>query len=350
MNAVSQKQRLLSRDEFRAGVFARDRECVLCRAHGRCGPAVDAHHILERRLFPDGGYYLDNGAALCADHHAGAETTEFSVEEVREAAGITARVLPNHLYPDQKYDKWGNPVLQNGQRMRGELFYDESVQRALGRFLRLFTSRVKYPRTYHLPWSPGVGKGDRVVEDMDQFLPDTRVVVTEKFDGENTTLYPDGLHARSLEYHTDVKRDWVRAFHASIAHDIPDGMRVCGENLFAVHSIHYQALPSYFLGFSVWARDICLSWDSTVEWLRLLGIQPVSVLFDGPYGEFLEHLEDHAPAPGAEREREGYVVRLAGEFQMRDFRRCAAKYVRDNHVQTSEHWLRKPLEKNGLAE
>ena len=32
-------------------------------------PAVDAHHLLERRLWPDGGYHLDNGVSLCAEHH-----------------------------------------------------------------------------------------------------------------------------------------------------------------------------------------------------------------------------------------------------------------------------------------
>jgi len=56
---------LLSRTEFREGVFERDKlKCVICGA-----PAVDAHHIIERRLFPDGGYYLDNGSSLCGDCH-----------------------------------------------------------------------------------------------------------------------------------------------------------------------------------------------------------------------------------------------------------------------------------------
>jgi 5-methylcytosine-specific restriction endonuclease McrA len=46
---------LLTRDEFRVGVFARDgKTCVAC---GK--PGQDAHHIIERRLWPDGGYYLD---------------------------------------------------------------------------------------------------------------------------------------------------------------------------------------------------------------------------------------------------------------------------------------------------
>ena len=30
---------------------------------------VDAHHIMDRRLWKDGGYYLSNGAALCSKHH-----------------------------------------------------------------------------------------------------------------------------------------------------------------------------------------------------------------------------------------------------------------------------------------
>ena len=55
---------LLSRDEFREGVFERDgHKCVVCKEQGK-----DAHHILERRLFNDGGYYLDNGATLCEKH------------------------------------------------------------------------------------------------------------------------------------------------------------------------------------------------------------------------------------------------------------------------------------------
>ncbi len=51
----------MTRDDFRNAVFARDNHrCVICGE-----PAKDAHHILERRLFPDGGYYLNNGASLC---------------------------------------------------------------------------------------------------------------------------------------------------------------------------------------------------------------------------------------------------------------------------------------------
>lgn len=126
-------EKLLSRDDFRSGVFARDgHRCVICK-----GPAVDAHHILERRLFDSGGYYLSNGASLCEDHHLKAEMTVISVEDLREAAGIAKWTIPSHLYGDQRYDKWGNPVMPNGQRLKGELFWDESVQKVLAQGMML---------------------------------------------------------------------------------------------------------------------------------------------------------------------------------------------------------------------
>jgi hypothetical protein len=137
---------LLSRTEFRNQVFARDNhKCVIPDCNQ---PAQDAHHILERRLFSDGGYYLDNGASVCEPHHLMCETTEISCQELRQWCGIEEIILPENLSPDTEYDKWGNPILPDGRRLRGELFYEESVQKILKPVLHLFTKYVKYPRTY----------------------------------------------------------------------------------------------------------------------------------------------------------------------------------------------------------
>src|SRR6185369_10119940 len=86
---------------------------------------------MERRLWEDGGYYLDNGASLCGVCHIEAEETLISPEQIRKGAGIEKILLPPHLYPDYEYDKWGNIVNPNGTRLRGELFWDESVQKIL---------------------------------------------------------------------------------------------------------------------------------------------------------------------------------------------------------------------------
>src|SRR5271170_6065020 len=99
---------LLTRDEFRNAVFKRDgHKCIICAA-----PAKDAHHIIERRLWVDSGYYLDNGASLCEEHHLAAEMTTLSCEDIRIKAGITKTIVPPHLYDDTQIDKWGNPILE----------------------------------------------------------------------------------------------------------------------------------------------------------------------------------------------------------------------------------------------
>lgn len=61
----------MSREEFKKLVFGRTNG--KCCVPG-CGcDAVDAHHIMNRHLWDDGGYILSNGAALCAKHHLEAE-------------------------------------------------------------------------------------------------------------------------------------------------------------------------------------------------------------------------------------------------------------------------------------
>lgn len=312
-----------------------------------CGKsAQDAHHIIERRLFPDGGYYLDNGVSVCGDCHLRAESTTLGCTELREMAGITTVVLPPHLYRDQEYDKWGNPVLPNGTRLRGELFWDSSVHKVLRPVWPLFTSHVKYPRTYHLPWSPGVGKDDRIIDsaDLDAFRG-RDVVVTVKMDGENTTMYQDYIHARSLEYSPHPSRDRVKALHAQLAHNIPPEWRVCGENLFAKHSIHYNNLSHFFQVFSVWDEmNVCLDWEETKVYSELLGLVTVPVLYQGPWDEKLIRgiYQDNY----AGDECEGYVVRPSGEFHYAQFRRVVGKYVRANHVHTHAFWMQQTIVEN----
>lgn len=123
------EDRLLTRDAFRWAVFARAHDrCVLC-GH----PAMDAHHILDRKLYPDGGYYLGNGAAVCSDCHLACEHTIISVEQVRAAAMILHPVLPPSCQPGVSYDKWGNRLWPSGMRTPGAMGQDVGMRRALAR-------------------------------------------------------------------------------------------------------------------------------------------------------------------------------------------------------------------------
>lgn len=330
---------LLTRDDFRESVFARDNHsCVICHA-----PAKDAHHIIERRLWPDSGYYLENGASLCETHHIAAETTTLSCEDVRAACGITRVLLPPHLYNDQPYDKWGNPILPNGTRLRGELFQDESVQKILevGGVLNEFTNKVKYPRTYHLPWSPGLTQDDRVMDGVSRFIGQ-EVVVCVKMDGENTTMYKDYIHARSLEHTPHPSRNMVKALHGRIAHEIPEGWRLSVENLYAKHSIHYKNLSDFAVLFAIWNEaNVCMCWNDVEEWSKLLEITLCPIIYRGIWDEKLIRSLHKDTFNGDECE--GYVVRLASQFHYRDFRNCVGKFVRKNHVATHGHWMRQQV-------
>lgn len=325
---------LLTRDAFREGVLERDNhKCVFCGSSIK----LVAHHILERRLWDDGGYYMSNGASVCEEHHFQCEMTIISVEDVRHACGITRIKVPDHFYDDHIYDKWGNPVLEDGRRGKGPLFFDASVQKILdqGGVLPLFTSYVKYPRTHHLPWSPGLTDDDRMLKSVGQF-EGKRVIVTKKMDGENTSMYRDHIHARSIDSKGGEDRAWVKNFWSNICYEIPEDWRICGENLWAEHSIHYTGLESYFYGFSVWnERNLCLSWDDTVQYFELLGIAPVPVMYDDIWAEpNIRALEKKL----SWEQDEGYIVRLADAFTYADFKKSLAKYVRKGHVQTAKHW------------
>lgn len=342
-------QKLLTRNEFREGVLARDNHrCVICGSDGK----LDAHHIIERRLFVAehefGGYFLDNGASVCQKHHISAEQTTLSCDDIRTAAGIAKIVHPEQYYDDVDLDKWGNYIQANGTRLRGELFYDESVQKILkeGGVLPLFVDYVKYPRTFHLPWS-NPSKDDKALKNTSYF-DGQEVVVTVKMDGENTTMYRDYIHARSLSPLIGQDRGMVKALHASIAADIPEGWRICCENLYAKHSIHYTNLNSYAQVFSIWdERNRCLSWNETLEWTELLGLITVPVIYRGVFDTNI--IKNWYSGEYDNNECEGYVVRLASGFDYHDFKKSIAKFVRPNHVTTNQHWRHQKLVANALA-
>lgn len=336
--------KLLTRDSFRENVFKRDQyKCVNCKNEGQ-----DAHHLLERRLFDDGGYYLDNGVTLCGECHIKAEQTILSVDDLREKAGIINIILPEHLYADQVYDKWGNAILPNGTRVIGELYEDESVQKILtsGGVLNTFTNYIKYPRTYHLPNSNAT-KDDKTLENDSQFQ-NKEVVASLKYDGENCTWYNDYMHARSINSGSHESRNLVKGLWAQKAWQLSEGMRVCGENMYAKHTVYYDNLPSYFMMFSIWDKLKCLSWKETLEYAELLEIETVPVIFEGKYNlkeinsEFEKYKANH----------EGYVIRLSDEFTYGNFRKSVAKFVQPefrNQVNEAHgHWISKKIIPNQL--
>lgn len=165
-------------------------------------------------------------------------------------------------------------------------------------------------------------------------------------DGENTTMYRDNIHARSLDSRGGEDRTWVKNFWSTFSYKIPENYRICGENLWGKHSIYYQDLKSYFYGFSIWNENLCLSWEETEIFFEDLGICSVPVLYKGIWNEnLIRNLSNNLDL----EEKEGYVVRLADEFLYEKFDHYVAKFVRSNHVQTDDHWRKNVIVPNRLT-
>lgn len=206
---------------------------------------------------------------------------------------------------------------------------------------------TKYPRTFHLPWSPGASSDDKKMAST-AGLDGQDLVVTTKMDGENTTLTSKGWHARSLDSGRHPSRSWVAALQGRVGPLIPRGWRVCGENLFAQHSIHYDDLPDYFLVFGIWDEaNYCLSWDDTELWCQLFVLTPVPVRarLCAAEWEQWKATQKGVEEPGVE----GYVVRTRWGFHASEFSTRVGKWVRPGHVQTSDHWMNQPMIQNQLA-
>lgn len=353
--------KLLTRKQFREFCLERDNfKCVVCKDDCDNSP----HHLISEKLFKQphelGGYFVDNGATLCNDCHLKAEFTLTSVEDLRKFAKITNIILPDHFEIGVKYDCWGNEILSNGQRLKGELFDDTGCQKALkeGNALGLFTNDLvskKYNRTFHLPNSKGGTSDDKRMSDV-SYLLNKPLIITEKIDGQNFSYEYENCYART---HSNIPNhpscDWAKAYHGKVKYLIPKGYQIFLENSFALHSIKYNSLPSYCLIFNIrdLNKNIWLSWEEVEMWAEELKLPTVPVI-----GEFIFSSEKELveitnklavqPSLVGGEDREGIVVRIKDQFDDKDFSKCVAKWVRVGHVVTDEHWKNKQIIKNKL--
>jgi len=213
---------------------------------------------------------------------------------------------------------------------------------------------MKYPRIYHLPWSPGGTRDDKRLASVDSLLK-TPLVVTEKVDGSNVCLTRDALFARS---HTGppshASFDLLKAIHARVKHRITPGIFLFGEWAYATHSIPYTDLPAYLLIFGVCDGEYWWNWQRTVQVAQGLGLAMVPMVEAGRSYTTAKELRERTDALACQLslcggQREGLVVRLPHNFDTRCFTTSIAKWVRADHVQTDAHWTRQAVRVNGLA-
>lgn len=223
--------------------------------------------------------------------------------------------------------------------------------------------KFKYPRTFHAPWTAHKTTDDKIwdVDALVEAFAGKEIVITEKLDGENTTVYSDGsFHARSIDGRMHPSRNRMVGIAKGLGAKLPSGYRLCGEYLYAEHSIRYEYLPSYFMVFGIYDEtNTCLSWDTTRYVAEELEITLVPEIWRGPWEAFYSKHNEFTDLimmrilrqtkEASPDEIEGYVVRTTEGFHYDDLSLHCAKYVRSNHIQTDEHWMFKPVVPNRLA-
>lgn len=92
-------EKKIIRKNFRDACYQRDKyRCVTCGYQSSIDKAeqeLDAHHVTDRNLLPNGGYVKENGISLCAVchqkaeqyHSTGTSVLVFSIEDLYKFIG-----------------------------------------------------------------------------------------------------------------------------------------------------------------------------------------------------------------------------------------------------------------------
>lgn len=208
---------------------------------------------------------------------------------------------------------------------------------------------MKYPRTYHLPFSPGATSDDKKLsEGWIDLYKGKEVVITEKMDGENSCFTHYDVYARS--HGAPTRSPWTinlwgdNGLLWKFKDKIGENEYVFGENVYGEHSIHYDKLNSYFFLFAVSDENKWYSWDDVMLMSEVLRCSTVPVLWRGiieseeQVKELINKFMSEPSTYG--KTKEGVVMRITDEFPIDEFPKNVCKWVRPNHVQTDKHWTK----------
>lgn len=210
----------------------------------------------------------------------------------------------------------------------------------------------KYPRTFHLPFSPGTTNDDRIADDISNIIGN-EIVITEKLDGSNCAIEKGGVYDRSHAVYTD--KTWsvgVRQIHSMIKPYLDDNVILYGENMEGIHSIEYKRLTTHFYMFGVKEGEYFTNWKNINFYSNVLGVTTVPVWYEGiiqSEEELKEIVNEIISKPSRlegydtetqEEIMEGIVIRPKNSFHEKDFHKNVFKWVRKSHVKTNDHWTK----------
>ncbi len=218
----------------------------------------------------------------------------------------------------------------------------------------------RFPHTPHLEWlGPDSPRDDKVLDahERDELLSDF-VVVEEKIDGANVgisvaddgSIIPQNRGELLIESIAHPQFGplwaWLDARKDPLIDELWPHCILFGEWCYATHSVRYDRLPDWFVGFDLYDRREQAFWSTKRRdaLLSRVGVATVPRLAEGRFS--LDELRSMFGTShfGAE-DMEGIVIRR--DDHVRSLRR--AKLVRPTFVQDiEEHWSRQPLRRNAI--
>ncbi|GBC60829.1 DNA ligase [Desulfonema ishimotonii] len=218
----------------------------------------------------------------------------------------------------------------------------------------------KFPSTPHLAVLKGNSvRGDKVLTDAEQhtFLR-KKIIAEEKADGANLGISFDSSGNLVLRNRGTLIRppysgqwkklsEWLPSRLDTFFDGLTDRLILFGEWCYARHSVEYNRLPDWFLGFDIFSkkegRFFCVLRRNTL--LRELKVVPVPEISQGIFT--IAELQSLMSASQlGNRPAEGLYLRL----DQGDWLKQRTKLVRPEFVQSiGEHWSRSAITPNRLA-
>lgn len=217
----------------------------------------------------------------------------------------------------------------------------------------------KYPTTPHLVTLAGVNiRGDKVLSESerDEFLQHD-LVVEEKVDGANLGISFDSegniraqnrgayLHLPGSGQWKKLK-EWLAPRTDILFENLTDRYILFGEWCYAQHSVFYDRLPDWFLGFDIYDKLSChfLSSSRRDDLCKKMRIAQVPVIVCGRF-IFPELVKLLSQSKLTDQPAEGLYLR----FDQGEWLAQRAKLVRPAFIQSVEqHWSRSAIKPNRL--
>ena len=223
------------------------------------------------------------------------------------------------------------------------------------------TAFHKFPHTPHLFWlGTGAPRDDKILTPPQavEFLAD-QVIVEEKIDGANMglSLGPDGrVRAQSRGNYLAPGRShsqwnllwpWLAERRDRLEDGLQGGLMLFGEWCYARHTVPYDSLPDWFLGFDVFEISARRFWSVARRnvWLQERGLSSVPEVKRGKFR--LNQIQPLITSSAVGN------VPMEGIYLRRDsadWLQSRAKIVSAVFKQQiEEHWTRSPVIPNHLA-